>query len=84
MVYKYLIKSYHSAKALKSKGTNIDLTKTKDLKEREENILLSTYYYNYAMILFHHIKTHKSLPPAEKNYLIAKISKAISKVDRML
>lgn len=87
MVYKYLMKSYHSAKALKKKAssmTTANLTKTSELREREEQILLSTYYYNFAMILFHHIKVHKGLSPAQKNYLTTRISKAISKVDRML
>ena len=84
LVYKYLIKSYQTAKALKAKAATINLTKTRDLKEREEQILLSTYYYNYAMTLFHHIKAHQTLPSAQKSYLINKISKAIDKVDRML
>ncbi len=83
MVYKYLMKSYHSAKALKKKAT-ANLTKTSELREREEQILLSTYYYNFAMILSNHIKAHKGLSPAQKNYLTTRISKAMSKVDRML
>jgi hypothetical protein len=87
MVYKYLMKSYHSAKALKKRATastTADLMKTSELREKEEQILLSTYYYNFAMILFDHIKVHKGLSPVQKNYLTTRISKAMSKVDRML
>lgn len=74
--YKYLVKSYQSVKAFKSKKNN-----KKKPKDEEEQIILSNFYYNYATCIYEYIRQNNTLETKVKNYLITFIKRAFKKIE---
>jgi hypothetical protein len=82
LCYKHLYKSYNLIKTSKDKKFNKE--KVKDLKEEEEYILLSNFYYNYATILFEYVNRNQKLDIKTKNYLIQMMKRGFKKIESKL
>ncbi len=82
LCYKYLYKSYQLVKTSKDKKFNKE--KVKDLKEQEEYILLSNFYYNYATILFEYVNQNQKIDVKTKNYLLQMMKRGFKKIESKL
>ena len=82
LCYKHLYKSYQLVKTSKDKKFNKE--KVKDLKEQEEYILLSNFYYNYATILFEYVNQNQKIDIKTKNYLLQMMKRGFKKIESKL
>ncbi len=82
IVYKQMIKAFNIIKSSRSK--KYDKEKIKDIKEKEESILLSNYYYNYSTIIYELINNNEYMNKNIQKYLLTQIKRVFDKIERKL
>ncbi len=81
-VYKHMVKAFNIIKSSKDKKYNKE--KMKDIKEKEEVILLSNYYYNYSTIIYELINENESMDKNVKKYLLTQMKRVFDKIEDKL
>jgi hypothetical protein len=81
-VYKHMVKAFNIIKSSKDKKYNKE--KIKDIKEKEEVILLSNYYYNYSTIIYELINENQSMDINVKKYLLTQMKRVFDKIEGKL
>lgn len=82
IVYKQMIKAFNIIKSSRSK--KYDKEKIKDIKEKEESILLSNYYYNYSTIIYELINNNEYMNKNLQKYLVTQMKRIFDKIERKL
>ncbi len=82
ILYKHMIKAYHLIKSSKDKKYNKE--KLKDIKEKEEIVLLSNYYYNYSTIIYEMINKNEVIDKNVKKYLLSQMKRVFDKIEGKL
>ena len=78
-VYKHMVKAFHIIKSSKDKKYNKE--KIKDIKEKEEVVLLSNYYYNYSIIIYELINQNENIDKNMKKYLLTQLKRVFDKIE---
>lgn len=81
-VYKHMVKAFNIIKSSKDKKYNKE--KVKDIKEKEEVILLSNYYYNYSIIIYELINQNETIDKNVKKYLLNQMKRVFDKIEGKL
>ncbi len=82
IVYKQMIKAFNIIKSSRSKKYNKE--KVKDIKEKEESILLSNYHYNYSTIIYELINHNEYMNKNVQKYLLSQIKRVFDKIERKI
>ncbi len=81
-VYKHMVKAFNIIKSSKDKKYNKE--KVKDIKEKEEVVLLSNYYYNYSIIIYELINENENIDKNVKKYLLNQMKRVFDKIEGKL
>ncbi len=81
-VYKHMVKAFNIIKSSKDKKYNKE--KVKDIKEKEEVVLLSNYYYNYSIIIYELINENENIDKNVKKYLLSRMKRVFDKIEGKL
>ncbi len=77
--YKYLVKAVKLLNEMKGKKYNE--SKIKNMQEKDEGILLSSFYYNYVNKVYEKVKKNRDVKAEHKKYLLGQLGKAFQKIE---
>ncbi len=79
IIYRNLLKSFNIIKTSQNKKYNKE--KIKDIKEKEEVVLLSNFYYNYSNIISQLIDSNQNINHNVKKYMMTQIKRVFDKIE---